>query len=390
MRIGLHVRTGGGYAAAIAQAKSAGATALQVFSSNPRTYRTSPIDVPALEAFARLRREADLDPCVVHTPYLINFASDDPKIYDGSLRLLRHDLQAAAAGSMRFVNTHLGSYGTRDRNEGFAAICRALEAALDGIDPAVYLVMENSAGAGNLAGGTLEELGRFVKTLDHPQLGVCLDTAHAWAAGYAIDSKDGVDRFIDEAEREIGLDRLLMFHFNDTEVPLGRKPRSSLAHRRRQDRFRGLSRASRAAGAAREDGDFGNAGRRCRRPAQHAGDPRDSKRRATERVDSARAVRARRAKVHRRRDEPACGGVRRRRLKRAEKGGTGRGTLGSSFVDSAADEVTCNNSILVTVTRQRLLRGAQVPTLAGQAGGRSAYSRSTRRRRPRPPRPRSA
>jgi deoxyribonuclease-4 len=122
---------------------------------------------------------------------------------------------------MRFVNTHLGSYGTRDRNEGFVAICRALEAALETIDPEVFLVMENSAGAGNLAGGTLEELGRFVKTLAHPQLGVCLDTAHAWAAGYAIDSKDGVDRFIDEAEREIGLERLLMFHFNDTEVPLG-------------------------------------------------------------------------------------------------------------------------------------------------------------------------
>jgi deoxyribonuclease IV len=221
MRIGLHVRTGGGYAAAIAQAKAAGATALQVFSSNPRTYRTSPIDVPALETFAKQRREADLDPCVIHTPYLINLASDDSKIYEGSLRLLRHDLDAAAAGSMRFVNTHLGSYGTRDRNEGFAAICHALEGALETIDPAVYLVMENSAGAGNLAGGTLEELGRFVKTLDHPQLGVCLDTAHAWAAGYAIDSKDGVDRFVDEAEREIGLDRLLMFHFNDTEVPLG-------------------------------------------------------------------------------------------------------------------------------------------------------------------------
>ncbi len=221
MRIGLHVRTGGGYAAAIAQAKAAGATALQVFSSNPRSYRTSPIDVPALETFAKERREADLDPCVVHTPYLINLASDDRKIYEGSLRLLRHDLDAAAAGSMRFVNTHLGSYGTRDRNEGFAAICHALEAALESIDPAVYLVMENSAGAGNLAGGTLEELGRFIKTLDHPQLGVCLDTAHAWAAGYAIDTKDGVDRFIHEAEREIGLDRLLMFHFNDTEVPLG-------------------------------------------------------------------------------------------------------------------------------------------------------------------------
>jgi deoxyribonuclease-4 len=122
---------------------------------------------------------------------------------------------------MRFVNTHLGSYGTRDRGEGFAAICGALETALEAIEPGVFLVMENSAGAGNLAGGTLDELGRFVKTLDHPQLGVCLDTAHAWAAGYEIDSKAGVNRFIDEAEREIGLDRVMMFHFNDTEVPLG-------------------------------------------------------------------------------------------------------------------------------------------------------------------------
>jgi deoxyribonuclease-4 len=221
MRIGLHVRVGGGYAAAVAQAKAAGANALQVFSSNPRSYRTAPLDVPALEAFARMRRESDLDPCVVHTPYLINLASEDPKIYEGSQRLLAHDLEAAARGSMRFVNTHLGSYGTRDRAEGFVAICRALEAALEDVGPEVFLVMENSAGAGNLAGGTLEELGRFVKTLAHPQLGVCLDTAHAWAAGYEIDSKDGVDRFVDEAEREIGLDRVMMFHFNDTEVPLG-------------------------------------------------------------------------------------------------------------------------------------------------------------------------
>jgi deoxyribonuclease-4 len=81
--------------------------------------------------------------------------------------------------------------------------------------------MENSAGAGNLAGGTLEELGDLVKTVGHPQLGVCLDTAHAWAAGYEINTREGVDRFVDEAEKKIGLNSLLMFHFNDTEVNLG-------------------------------------------------------------------------------------------------------------------------------------------------------------------------
>lgn len=221
MLIGLHVRVAGGYAKAVEHVKAAGCTAMQVFSSNPRSYRPARIDVPALEKFAQLRHDAGIKTCAIHTPYLINLASDDPKISQGSLRLLESDLEVAARGGIQFVNTHLGSYGTRDRNEGFVAICRALETALAEIPPDVFLVLENSAGSGYLAGGTLDELGTLVTTLDHPQLGVCLDTAHAWAAGYAIDTREGVDRFVDEAARRIGLDRVLMFHFNDTEVALG-------------------------------------------------------------------------------------------------------------------------------------------------------------------------
>jgi deoxyribonuclease-4 len=221
MRLGLHVRVGAGYAAAVEHAKAMGCTAVQIFSSNPRSYRVSPPNVPALQAFAAMRAEAGIDPCVIHTPYLINLASEDPKIFDGSVRLLKGDIAVAGAGKIRYVNTHLGSYGKRDRKEGFIAICRALETALDGIANGVYVVMENSAGAGALAGGTLAELGEFVRAVDHPQLGVCLDTAHAWSAGYAINSAAGVDAFIDEAAEKIGLDRLHLFHFNDTEVPLG-------------------------------------------------------------------------------------------------------------------------------------------------------------------------
>lgn len=221
MRVGIHVHIAGGYIKAVEHAKAVGANAMQVFSSNPRSYRTAPVDKAMLADFARLRKEAGLDPCAIHTPYLINLASADPKIANGSLHLLEHDLAVAAEGGMRFVNTHLGSYGGRDRDEGFAQICTLLESALNNVGPNVYLVLENSAGAGNLAGGTIEELGRIVRTIDHPQLGVCLDTAHAWASGYEINSKAGVDRFVEEAETQIGLQRLLMFHFNDTQVPLG-------------------------------------------------------------------------------------------------------------------------------------------------------------------------
>jgi deoxyribonuclease-4 len=215
------VRVAGGYDAAVAYAQKLGCEAVQFFAGNPKTYRVGAVDAPALRKFADSRKAAGIEPAAIHTSYLINLASDDEKIVRGSLKLLKNDLKVAAAGEIAYVNTHLGSYGKRDRNEGFACVVAALEDALDGIDPNVALVMENSAGAGQLCGGTIEELGAFVRAIGHPNLRVCLDTAHTWAAGYAIDTQDGVDRFFDLVERELGLDRVVMFHFNDTEIELG-------------------------------------------------------------------------------------------------------------------------------------------------------------------------
>jgi deoxyribonuclease-4 len=221
MRFGLHVDVSGGYADAVAYAQRLNCTAVQFFSGNPKTYRVGPIDAPALERFAAQRQAAGINPAVIHTSYLINLASEDPKLAANSLRLLTNDLAVAGAGSIAFVNTHLGSYGKRDRRDGFAAVVAALEAALANIAPGVFLVLENSAGAGQLCGGTLDELGAFIKAVDHPRLAVCLDTAHSWAAGYDIDTRDGVERFIAGADAHIGLDRVVLFHFNDTQIPLG-------------------------------------------------------------------------------------------------------------------------------------------------------------------------
>ncbi|MGH7660919.1 MAG: deoxyribonuclease IV [Vulcanimicrobiaceae bacterium] len=221
MKLGFHVRVSHGYAEAVAYAKRVGCNALQFFAGNPKTYAVTPIDEPALTTFRELRRSAGIAPAVIHTSYLINLAADDPKIAKNSLRLLQNDIEAAAVGEVSYVNTHLGSYGSGDRGAGFKRVCSALALALEDIQPGVTLVLENSAGAGQLCGGTLTELGEFVRSLDHPQLGVCLDTAHSWAAGYEINGTDGVERFLNEAEREIGLNRIPMFHFNDTQIPLG-------------------------------------------------------------------------------------------------------------------------------------------------------------------------
>lgn len=219
MRLGLHVSMADG--GAVAYAKRLGCTSMQIFTSSPQSYRRTPIDDVALKAFRVEREKADLDPCVIHTSYLINLASDDRGKWHGSMGLLEHDLRYAAAAGITYVNTHLGSYGKRPREEGFPTVVQALERVLENIAPGVILVLENSAGAGQLVGGTIEELGEFLRAVDHPQLGICVDTAHSWAAGYEINTAEGVKRFIDLIEEHIGLQRLHMFHFNDTQIPLG-------------------------------------------------------------------------------------------------------------------------------------------------------------------------
>lgn len=219
MKIGVHVSVGDGYERAVEYAKGLGCTAIQIFSSNPRTYRISPINEAAVTEFADLREAAGIERCVIHTPYLINLASEEPRIANGSRGLLANDLAVAAIGRIAYVNTHLGSYGKRDREEGFTQIVQALSTVLDSIRPGVTLVMENSAGAGALAGGSLDELGRLLRVVDHPQLAVCIDTAHAWAAGYNL--HDSPEAFVDEAVGKLGIEKIAMFHFNDTQIPLG-------------------------------------------------------------------------------------------------------------------------------------------------------------------------
>jgi deoxyribonuclease-4 len=221
VRVGLHVGIERGFEHAVAYAERLGCDSLQLFSSTSKTYRVVTPNVPVLSAFRTSRAAAGIATSAIHTSYLINLASEDPAIASKSLGLLANDLAVASVAGIDFVNTHLGSYGTRPREQGFASVTELLSRALENIAPGVFLILENSAGAGKLCGGTLAELGAFVRAVDHPQLGVCLDTAHSWAAGYAIDSRAGVERFLEEADAEISLERVKMFHFNDTQIPLG-------------------------------------------------------------------------------------------------------------------------------------------------------------------------
>src|ERR1700736_3983687 len=98
MRLGSHIRVSGGYDSAVAYAQKLGCTGLQFFAGNPKTYRVGAIDTPALQRFAAARAAAGITPAAIHTSYLINLASEDPKTVANSLRLLKNDIKIAGVG----------------------------------------------------------------------------------------------------------------------------------------------------------------------------------------------------------------------------------------------------------------------------------------------------
>ena len=223
MRFGVHVGIGGGFEKTIAEALAARCDCIQIFAGNPRGWRTTPYDVQAWTRFAKLRRQLDIGPTVIHTSYLINLASADASLRIKSAALVAHDLEVAARGKIEYVNTHLGSYGAQPRERGFKLVCDIIRELVDRTGKGPMLLLENSAGGGNKCGGTIEELGRFLRAIKSPHVGVCLDTAHLWASGYDHSNARAVDVVMEDIREHIGFTRLRVLHINDTQVMLGAK-----------------------------------------------------------------------------------------------------------------------------------------------------------------------
>ncbi len=221
MRFGVHVSIGKGFRKTIDQALADGCDCIQIFAGNPRAFRRTAYDAPAWDEFARLRKQHDIAPVVIHTSYLVNLVTSNRELQASSAALVAHDLELAARARIEYVNTHLGSYGPHDRKAGFERVCATLKAIISRAASGPMLLLENSAGAGNACGGRLDELGAILKKVGSKRIGVCIDTAHAWASGYDVASARGLDAFLKELGREIGFDRVRALHANDTKVELG-------------------------------------------------------------------------------------------------------------------------------------------------------------------------
>ncbi len=223
MRLGRHMPTHSNMVRAAMQAEQIGCQAIQIFASNPTAWKPPADDPEACAAFAEAAKERHLYPVVLHAPYLINLGAADPVNWGKSIALLTWTLQRGALLGARYVVFHTGSHRGSGVEAGIARVAEGITRVLAESPEEVMLLLENDVGAGDSLGRSFEILHEILQLLPqyYDRIGVCLDTAHLWGAGYDISHKEAALLVLQQFADIVGTERLHIIHLNDTEKALG-------------------------------------------------------------------------------------------------------------------------------------------------------------------------
>jgi deoxyribonuclease-4 len=223
-RIGIHTSIAGDVAGSLDIAAKLGANALQIFSASPRMWPRGGLRIPDVDAarFRARRAELGLGPLVIHDNYLINLASPERVMRTRSIQAFHDELVRAVSLGADFLVAHPGSTLGSNLSQSISEIAQGMRQAARGMKlGGVRILVENTSGMGSAVGARFEELkGILDQTGDLP-VGVCLDTAHTFEAGYDIATEDGLSRTLDIVDRTVGLNRVYVLHVNDSKTPLG-------------------------------------------------------------------------------------------------------------------------------------------------------------------------
>lgn len=221
MKLGAHISAAGGLDKTLGRAQAWGAEAAQVFVSSPQRWQPTEIPVGKLAAFAAERQSANL-PVFIHAIYLISLGSTNPHYQTASIASLSHAMRVANQMGAVGVITHLGSSKGEESAEVMERVVKNIKETISqaGSGSAKF-ILENAAGSGHIIGDKFTELGEIMRSVKSDRLAVCLDTAHAYASGYDVSTEAGLETLLQEIDNEIGLDKLVAVHLNDTKVALG-------------------------------------------------------------------------------------------------------------------------------------------------------------------------
>jgi deoxyribonuclease-4 len=222
MKFGIHMPQKGGFARNIKRAAEIGCQSLQLFIGNPTGWNPPRLEPEEAEKRRQLLQQHGIYPLVVHTAYLVNLAAKKEEFYHKSRKLLQQTMQNARCLGSPYVVMHMGSHGGKGYKEGMDLFISTLEEEIPNWPSGVELLLENTAGGGTSLGGTFISIGNILKALGkEAPLGVCLDTAHAWAAGYDISTPEGLEKAMEELCEHVGMEKVKVIHANDTGTPRG-------------------------------------------------------------------------------------------------------------------------------------------------------------------------
>ncbi|MDD3297250.1 MAG: deoxyribonuclease IV [Candidatus Omnitrophica bacterium] len=221
--MGVHVSIAGTIDKSIDRAKLLGCNTMQIFSRNPRQWRKSFLESQDVDLFIEKAKKADIKPLAIHIPYTLNLASAKKSFYKVTIREFIADLTEAGQLKADYLVTHVGSFKGGTEKGGLLRVINALNKILKETKAVkTKVLLENTSGSGHWLGHNFSQLKFIFEGLNwNERVGICLDTAHAWAAGYKINAPETLEEFVKEIETEIGIDRLGLIHLNDTKEVLG-------------------------------------------------------------------------------------------------------------------------------------------------------------------------
>jgi deoxyribonuclease-4 len=224
IRLGAHTSTAGGVAQAIVRAQGCGFTAAQIFVKNNKQWFAPPMSDSEAAEFRKAQKAANLY-VFAHNSYLVNLGSQDLEMFSTSVKAMTQELERAEALSLPFIVMHPGSHGGAGEEAGLKRISEGLDRIVKATKGyRCKMALEITAGQGNALGYQLEQLEVLIKSVqDESRFGICLDTAHLYAAGYNIKTREGYDDTFAKVEKLFGKKRVLGLHLNDSTVPLGKR-----------------------------------------------------------------------------------------------------------------------------------------------------------------------
>jgi deoxyribonuclease-4 len=221
MNIGCHVSIAGGIFEAPKRAADLGCECFQIFSRSPQGGKAPELTPEVIEKFKSEMKKNKLKNFYIHTPYYINFASENNRIRYGSVSVVRDELKRGSLLGAKFILTHLGTAKDLGQKEAIQKTIEMLAKTLAEYSGKTKLILENSAGAGKIIGDDLAELSRIIKGVNSKSIaGICLDTQHSFASGYDWRDFENNIKIIDQ---EIGLKNIKLFHANDSLTDCGSK-----------------------------------------------------------------------------------------------------------------------------------------------------------------------